>query len=396
MRVLVTGGAGYIGSVIVARLAARGHDVVVYDDLSRGHAAAVPDGVPLVRGDVRDAQALRAALADGGCEAVVHMAALAEVAESVAEPERYFSVNLDGTTAVIEAAVAAGGRPPRLLARRRPSTESRSACPSMRETPSPPPARTARPSSPGSASSRRRASRGELAATALRYFNACGADGARGEDHDPESHLIPLALRAARDGAPLRVFGGDYPTPDGTCVRDYVHVADLADAHIAALEALPDVQGSFNLGTGAGDSVRAVLDAVETVTGLRLSREVVAAPARRPAGARGRQPASGGCAGMASAAQPHGRRRRRVGVDARTPGRVRKALSVPRSLLRDGARREAGLRRRSADGRRRGGQRLERDGAQYVHELALGTQPGLVHGARRAARAILGATARTG
>ena len=124
--------------------------------------------------------------------------------------------------------------------------------------------------------------RGELAATALRYFNACGADGACGEDHEPESHLIPLALRAARDGTAIRVFGDDYPTPDGTCVRDYVHVADLADAHIAALEALPAVQGSFNLGTGAGDSVRAVLDAVETVTGRQLLRETAARRAGDP------------------------------------------------------------------------------------------------------------------
>ena len=272
MRVLVTGGAGYIGSVIVARLAARGHDVVVYDDLSRGHAAAVPDGVPLVRGDVRDAAAVRAALADGGCEAVVHMAALAEVGESVAEPERYFSVNVDGTAAVAEAAAAAGagrlvfsstaavyGAPERTpideddaLAPANPYGETKLA---------------------GERLLQEARSRGELAATALRYFNACGADGARGEDHDPESHLIPLALRAARDGTPIRVFGSDYPTPDGTCVRDYVHVADLADAHIAALEALPDVQGSFNLGTGTGDSVRAVLDTVETVTGLRLGRK---------------------------------------------------------------------------------------------------------------------------
>jgi UDP-glucose-4-epimerase GalE len=273
MRVLVTGGAGYIGSVIVARLKARGHDVVVYDDLSRGHAAAVPDGVPLVRGDVRDAAAVRAALADGGCEAVVHMAALAEVGESVAEPERYFSVNVDGTAAVVEAAVAAGagrlvfsstaavyGAPERTpideddtLAPANPYGETKLA---------------------GERLLQEARSRGALAATALRYFNACGADGAHGEDHDPESHLIPLALRAARDGTPIRVFGDDYPTADGTCVRDYVHVADLADAHIAALEALPDVQGSFNLGTGTGDSVQAVLDAVESVTGLRLGREV--------------------------------------------------------------------------------------------------------------------------
>jgi UDP-glucose 4-epimerase len=115
---------------------------------------------------------------------------------------------------------------------------------------------------------------GDLAFTALRYFNACGADGPRGEDHDPESHLIPLALSAARDGAVLRVFGGDYPTPDGTCVRDYVHVADLSDAHVLALEALPAVQGAFNLGTGRGDSVNCVLDTVSRVSGLGLRREM--------------------------------------------------------------------------------------------------------------------------
>ena len=123
---------------------------------------------------------------------------------------------------------------------------------------------------------------GRLAFTALRYFNACGADGACGEDHDPESHVIPLALRAARDGSPLRVFGADYPTADGTCVRDYVHVADLADAHIAALEALPRVQGAFNLGTGSGDSVRRVLDLVDTITGLTVRREMAGRRAGDP------------------------------------------------------------------------------------------------------------------
>ncbi len=281
MRVLVTGGAGYIGSVIVARLTARGHGVVVYDDLFRGHSAAVPDGVPLVRGDVRDAAAVRAALEDGGCEAVVHMAALAEVGESVTEPDWYRSVNEEGTAAVVQAAVAAGadrlvfsstaavyGAPERTpideddaLAPANPYGETKLA---------------------GERLLQQARERGELAATALRYFNACGADGACGEDHEPESHLIPLALRAARDGTAIRVFGDDYPTPDGTCVRDYVHVADLADAHIAALEALPAVQGSFNLGTGAGDSVRAVLDAVETVTRRQLLRETAARRAGDP------------------------------------------------------------------------------------------------------------------
>ena len=272
MRILVTGGAGYIGSVIVSRLTARGHHVVVYDDLSRGHRAAVAGGVPLVDGDVRDADAVRDALLEGGCEAVVHMAALAEVAESVAEPARYRSVNVDGTAAVLAAARAADvdrlvfsstaavyGAPQRTpideddaLAPTNPYGETKLAAEELLW---------------------QATERDGLGATALRYFNACGADGACGEDHDPESHLVPLALRAARDGTPIRVFGEDYPTPDGTCVRDYVHVADLADAHIAALEALPAVQGAFNLGTGSGDSVRAVLDAVEEVTGSTLRRE---------------------------------------------------------------------------------------------------------------------------
>jgi UDP-glucose-4-epimerase GalE len=269
MRVLVTGGAGYIGSVIVARLTAR------------GHAAAVQDGVPLVRGDIRDSVALRAALTAHLSEAVVHMAALAEVAESVAQPELYRSVNVDGTAAVIEAAVAAGagrlvfsssaavyGAPRRtpideddLLAPGNPYGETKLA---------------------GEHLLAQARSGDGLASISLRYFNACGADGACGEDHDPESHLVPLALRAARDGTPVSVFGTDYPTPDGTCVRDYVHVADLADAHIAALEALPDVQGPFNLGTGSGDSVRAVLNAVETVSGLALRRREAARRAGDP------------------------------------------------------------------------------------------------------------------
>ena len=273
MKILVTGGAGYIGSVIVARLQARGHAVVVYDDLSRGHAAAVPAGVPLVRGDVRDATAVRAALEDGGCEAVVHMAALAEVAESVARPDWYRSVNEAGTAAVVRAAVGAGAG--RLVFS---STAAVYGAPERTPIDEEDPPAPANPYGETKLAGERllqqARSRGELAATALRYFNACGADGDAGEDHDPESHLIPLALRAARDGTPIRVFGDDYPTPDGTCVRDYVHVADLADAHIAALEALPKVQGPFNLGTGSGDSVQTVLDAVERVTGLPLRREI--------------------------------------------------------------------------------------------------------------------------
>ncbi len=277
---MVTGGAGYIGSVIAARLLAAGHAVTVYDDLSRGHRAAVPAGAGLAEGDVRDGARLTAALREDGCEAIVHMAALAEVAESVAEPQRYADVNLAGTAVLAGAARAAGvsrivfsstaavyGEPDRV--------------PIEEDAP-------LRPTNPygetklaaervlGEAAA---AGSGRLAVCALRYFNAAGADGERGEDHDPESHLVPLALRAARDGAELSVFGDDYATPDGTCVRDYVHVLDLADAHLAALERLPGVAGAYNLGTGAGSSVLEVLRAVAEATARPVSHRV--AP-RRP------------------------------------------------------------------------------------------------------------------
>ncbi|MFA4964261.1 MAG: UDP-glucose 4-epimerase GalE [Thermoleophilia bacterium] len=281
MRILVTGGAGYIGSVIAARLLQHGHSVTVYDDLTRGHRAAVPPAATLVQGDVRDAAHLREALERDACEAVVHMAALAEVAESVLQPDRYRDVNVRGTAVVVAAAKAAGvgrlvfsstaavyGDPSRVpieegdtLSPTNPYGETKLAGERLLE---------------------RARSAGDLAFTALRYFNACGADGPRGEDHDPESHLVPLALRAARDGAPMRVFGADYPTADGTCVRDYVHVADLADAHVAALEALPRVQGAFNLGTGGGASVREVLDTVAEVTGLAVRSDVAARRAGDP------------------------------------------------------------------------------------------------------------------
>jgi len=279
VRVLVTGGAGYVGSVIAARLAAAGHDVTLYDDLSRGHRAAVPPDAAFVEGDVRDAGRLRHVLAAGGCRAVVHMAALAEVAESVAQPERYRDVNLGGTVALVEAALATGverivfsstaavyGAPRRV--------------PIEEDDPTEPANPYGETKLAAEAVLREAASAGggRLSYLALRYFNACGADRGWGEDHDPETHLIPIALRAARDGAPLRVFGDDYPTPDGTCVRDYVHVVDLADAHIAALHA-PPVNVAVNLGTGGGDSVLAVLRAVERVTGRPARYEVAG---RRP------------------------------------------------------------------------------------------------------------------
>ena len=271
MNVLVTGGAGYIGSVIAARLLARGHDVTVFDDLSRGHRAAVPTGARLVIGDVRDEAAVLAALTSCGGDGIVHMAALAEVAESVAKPELYDAVNAGGTASVARAALRAGVR--RLV-----FSSTAAVYGEPDEVPIPESA-SLRPSSPygqskldgeralAAAAAR---SNGRLGVVALRYFNACGADGECGEDHDPESHLVPLALRAARAGAELQVFGDDYATADGTCVRDYVHVVDLAAAHVAALELLPAAAGAYNLGTGRGDSVLQVLDAARRASGLPL------------------------------------------------------------------------------------------------------------------------------
>jgi UDP-glucose 4-epimerase len=279
MHVLVTGGAGYIGSVIAARLLARGHEVTVYDDLSRGHRAAIPAGARFVRDDIRDPRRVQTALLDHRCNAVVHMAALAEVGESVEHPERYHDVNVNGTAAVIAAARAAAvgrlvfsstaavyGSPGRV-----PIDEDDELAPTTPYGAS---------KLAGERLLQQASDAGDLAVTALRYFNACGADGPRGEDHDPESHLIPLALSAARSGGALRVFGDDYPTPDGTCVRDYVHVSDLAEAHVLALEALPTIHGSFNLGTARGDSVSRVLDIVSRITGRELRRE----PGERRAG----------------------------------------------------------------------------------------------------------------
>ena len=283
MNVLVTGAAGYIGSVIAARLLAAGHAVTVYDDLSRGHRAAVPADAALVEGDIRDTERLAAALTHGACDAIVHMAALAEVAESVAFPEGYHDVNTGGTRAVIEAALAAGVS--RIVFS---STAAVYGAPDAIPIDERAPLAPANPYGDSKLAAERllgeaaAASGGRLATVALRYFNAAGAAGPRGEDHAPESHLVPLALAATRDGGVLKIFGDDYPTPDGTCVRDYVHVSDLAAAHVAALERLPQAAGAYNLGTGRGSSVREVVHAVAAATGRAPSVESAARRAGDP------------------------------------------------------------------------------------------------------------------
>lgn len=280
--VLVTGGAGYVGAHACAALAEAGFAPVVYDDLSRGHRDAVLWG-PLIEGDVRDAESLAAALRSSGARAVLHFAAKAEVGESAQDPALYYDVNVGGAVALARAARATGvdalifsstcavyGMPERM-----PIAEEAAY----------------RPINPYGASKMAAERVFEdcgaafgLRTIRLHYFNAAGADPeARiGERHDPETHLIPLALRAAMPGTfSLKIMGEDYPTPDGSAIRDYVHVMDLADAHVLALKRLlaGGDGGVFNLGVGRGFSVKEVVSSVERVTGSPVRQE--SAP-RRP------------------------------------------------------------------------------------------------------------------
>jgi UDP-glucose 4-epimerase len=278
MRALVTGGAGYIGSVVASQLIAAGHEVIVLDDLSRGHAAALPDGAAHAEVSLLDAPALRAPLE--GVDGVIHLAALALVAESVEHPERYWHNNVVGTLNLLDAMRDAGVR----------KLVFSSTCATYGE-PETVPIPEDEPTGPVNAYGASKLAvdlmlRDEcrahgLAAASLRYFNVAGASGALGEDHEPETHLIPLVLQAAagkRDH--IKVFGTDYPTPDGTAVRDYIHIEDLADAHLLALEQLePGRHRVFNLGTGDGYSVREVIEAARTVTGREI---VVRDEPRRP------------------------------------------------------------------------------------------------------------------
>lgn len=267
MRVMVTGGAGYIGSTTAAALLAAGHDVVVVDDLRRGHAELVPDGADLVEADIADAARLDSVLRDA--DAVVHFAAAIEAGESMRSPARYFADNTAATMLFLQQVVDAGIS--RFVFS---STAAVYGAPS--EIPLSEDARTEPESVYGATKLaverelRWLGRLGVLRSVALRYFNVAGATADRGEDHDPETHLIPLVLAAAagrRDG--IAIYGTDYDTPDGTCVRDYVHVADLADAHLRALAVVDDHDHLVcNLGNGEGFSVREVIDAAGRVTGV--------------------------------------------------------------------------------------------------------------------------------
>jgi UDP-glucose 4-epimerase len=271
-KYLVTGGAGYVGSVVAAHLLQAGHEVAVLDDLSTGHREGIPAGAHFIEGRIQDA----AKWLDPSYDAVLHFAAFSQVGESVVDPEKYWRNNVGGTMDLLAAMRDAGVRTLVFSSTAATYGEPKS-------TPITESAETA-PTSPYGASklavdhmiSGEAAAHG-LAAVSLRYFNVAGAYGSCGERHDPESHLIPLVLQVAQGRREvISVFGDDYPTPDGTCVRDYIHVADLADAHLLALEHSTAGEHLIcNLGNGNGFSVREVIATVRQVTGHPIP-EVIA------------------------------------------------------------------------------------------------------------------------
>jgi UDP-glucose 4-epimerase len=279
VRVLVTGGAGYIGSVVAERLVEEGHETTVLDDFSKGHHEAVPRECAVVEVDLRDRGALVAALRGRRFDVVMHMAASSLVGESMQDPGKYFENNVSAGVHLLEAAMPLGADK-FVLSSTAATYGEPEGSPITEDFP-------VVPTNPYGESkllfermlawySRVRG----LKWISLRYFNAAGASEERGEHHDPETHLIPLVLAAASTGTEVRIFGDDYPTRDGTCIRDYIHILDLADAHLLAMDALSrGTQGIFNLGNGEGFSVKEVVTAAEEVAGRRI--RTVVAP-RRP------------------------------------------------------------------------------------------------------------------
>ena len=276
MRLLVTGGAGYIGSVVALHLLDAGHQVTVVDDLSTGHEDAVPSGAEFIKAGIHEITAL---LNGSGFDGVLHFAAKSLVGESVEHPERYWHNNVAGTMSLLDAVRAAGV--PRFVFSSSAATYGEAAEVPITET------TPAAPTNPYGASKLAvdlmlagEAAAHGLGAVSLRYFNVAGAVGRYGERHTTETHLIPIALQVAagtRDS--LTIYGEDYPTPDGTCVRDYIHVADLARAHLLALDAAAAGRHRvYNLGNGTGFSVRQVIDAVRSATGAPVP--VTAGPRR--------------------------------------------------------------------------------------------------------------------
>jgi UDP-glucose 4-epimerase len=279
MNILVTGGAGYIGSAAAEALLQAGHAVTVYDSLVTGHRAAVPQGAHFIQADLADASSLAAALSAGKVEAVLHFAASTEAGESMRDPGKFFHNNLANSLHLIEAAWRAGVS--------RFVLSSTAAVYASSDEPLDEDSRLDPANAYGftklafeQALDWYRRVHG-LRYAALRYFNACGALPGRGEAHQPESHLIPLVLQTALGQRPsVAIYGTDYQTPDGTCIRDYIHIADLVSAHLLALEALESKDRLvYNLGNGGGHSVREVIETARAVTGRPIP--VVESP-RRP------------------------------------------------------------------------------------------------------------------
>jgi UDP-glucose 4-epimerase len=277
--ILVTGGAGYIGGIVAERLIEQGREVCIYDNLCQGHRDVVPSQSAFVRADIADREALRNTFRKYPIRAVMHFAAHTQVGESMQDPGKYFRNNLGDAITLLEETHAAGvdrfvfSSTCAVFGDRNPSPIAEDA-----------------PKSPVNPYGEAKLAFEKvlgwfhqvhgLAYFCLRYFNACGATETRGERHEPETHLIPLVLNvAAGESDAIRIFGNDYPTPDGTCIRDYIHVIDLADAHILALEAGRDLSGCYNVGTGRGSSVREVVETVHRVSGKPISEIVVP---RRP------------------------------------------------------------------------------------------------------------------
>lgn len=270
-NILVTGGAGYIGSITRHFLQKNGHSVVVADNLSRGHKDAVPKDLLRVM-DVRETDRLAKLLAEERIDAVIHFAAYIAVGESTQAPEVYFGNNVGGSLSLFEAMLRTGVK--RLVFS---STAAAYGIPQRVPITEDEPYAPINPYGESKVMVEKALDwldrYRELRSIPLRYFNACGAEpeAGLGERHDPETHLIPLLLRAVQTGEPVTLFGNDYPTPDGTCIRDYIHVSDLAEAHILAVEHLLNGGGSdaFNVGTGSGHSVKEVVAAAERVTGRK-------------------------------------------------------------------------------------------------------------------------------
>jgi UDP-glucose 4-epimerase len=283
LKVLVTGGAGYIGSVVAADLVSAGHDVAVFDNFTKGHRGAVPKVARVITADLADGGAIRDALRQGNFDGVMHFAAFIEAGESMSVPEKYFRNNTCNTLSLLEAVLQF--RIPRFVF---------SSTAALYGNPQQIPIEESDPLQPTNAygESKLLVERmlewfhrvHNLRYSSLRYFNAAGAAGDLGEDHKPETHLIPIVLQAAQGLRPsVSLYGTDYPTDDGTCVRDYIHVSDLSAAHLLALDRLGRDSAPerliYNLGNGRGFSVRQVLDAASRVTGQKI--EAVEAP-RRP------------------------------------------------------------------------------------------------------------------